>query len=115
MKISETLKIIRALADGINPFTGEIFQDDSPYQNPQMVRALYKAIEALESQEKREQKKKQLPENAGMPWYENEDSQLISEFDSGISLREIARKHKRTFGAIESHLVKLGKIEGYSR
>ena len=33
MEDVEALKIIQALADGVNPQTGEIFSADSPYQN----------------------------------------------------------------------------------
>ncbi len=115
METSEALKIIKALADGINPFTGEVIPDDSPYQNPQMVRALFKAVSALESREKSEQRRRYLPKNAGNPWYDEEESKLISEFDSGLSISDIAKKHKRTKGSIRSRLEKLGKIKPIER
>ena len=111
MEISEALKIIRALADGVNPFTGEVFPDDSPYQHPQMVRALFKAVGVLESREKREKRRGYLPEHAGNPWRGEEEVRLVSEFDSGLSIAEIAKNHKRTKGAIRSRLKKLGKIK----
>jgi hypothetical protein len=111
MEISEAVGIIKAVADGINPFTGEVFSQDSIYQQPQMVRALYQAVGAMEVQIKREEKKRQLPENAGKPWSEDDDSQLVSDYDSGTPVRDIARKHKRTVGSIEARLERLGKIE----
>ena len=48
MDISDSLKIIRKLADGISPYTGKEFSATSAYQHPQTVRALYVAIHALE-------------------------------------------------------------------
>ncbi len=44
----ESLKILKQLAEGIDPYTGEILPDRSPYQQPQTVRALFQAIIALE-------------------------------------------------------------------
>lgn len=110
MEITEAIKIIKAVADGVDPFTGEMFPDGSIYQNPQTVRALYRGVGALEAQKKREEKKTQLPENTGKPWSETEHEQLIAAFDSGMGISEIARKHKRTTGAITARLVNFGKI-----
>ena len=44
----ESLKILRQLADGIDPYTGETLPEHSPYQQTQTVRALFHAIMALE-------------------------------------------------------------------
>jgi len=52
-----------------------------------------------------------LPEHAGNPWRGEEEARLVSEFDSGLSIAEIAENHKRTKGAIRSRLKKLGKIK----
>ena len=111
MEILKSLEIIRRLAEGLNRFTGEVLPDDSPYQHAEVLRALYRAIEILEMQRKRERKRKQLPVNAGRRWNEQEDSELVSGFKSGMTLRELAGKYKRTAGAIESRLQKLGTIE----
>jgi len=52
-----------------------------------------------------------LPERAGRPWGDKEDELLAKRFDDGVDIKKLAIKHKRTRGAIESRLVKLGKIE----
>ena len=39
MEIQEGLRIMRALADGVNPATGEALMADAVYQNPPVVRA----------------------------------------------------------------------------
>ncbi len=59
----------------------------------------------------REKRRGYLPEHAGNPWRGEEEVRLLSEFDSGLSIAEIAKNHKRTKGAIRSRLKKLGKIK----
>lgn len=110
MKIARALEIIRALSDGVDPCTGEMFAEESPYQRAETVRALFVAKNALESAEARERRKKVLPERAGKPWDEEEDGALIKRFDEGTSMKKLATEHKRTVWAIESRLAKLGKI-----
>jgi hypothetical protein len=110
MEVNEAIKIIKAVADGVDPFTGEVFPEGSIYQNPQTVRALYRAVGALEAQKKREDRKTHLPENSGLPWSEEEHKQLMAAFDSGTEISEIAKKHKRTTGAIAARLENFGKI-----
>ncbi|NQT20616.1 MAG: hypothetical protein HQ592_12990 [Planctomycetes bacterium] len=111
MDTTEALKLIRLLADGIDPITGEQYPESSPYQNARIVRALYSAIHALEYESGRTTQKKNLPGNAGKPWPEEEAAGLVSGFDAGTSMAELAKIHQRTSGAIQAKLVKLGKIE----
>jgi hypothetical protein len=111
MQTTEALKILQALADGVDPGTGEVFPPESPYQHPQVVRALMTAIRALEMQQERERKARSLPGNAGKPWDDGEQERLCRDFDGGTSIKELAVRHGRTEGAIESRLVKLGKIK----
>ena len=51
MEASQAVRILRALADGIDPYTGEVFPQESPYQHPDTVRALWSAVRALERSE----------------------------------------------------------------
>ncbi len=111
MEVSQALKVIRILADGIDPTTGEVFDDDSPYQNPQVIRALFVAVKTLEKVEERQRREKSLPAKAGLPWSDEEDKQLVADFKQGVLIDELARKHQRTKGSIESRLVKHGLIE----
>lgn len=110
MEEDKALEIIRALADGSDPYTGEVFGAESPYQNAQTVRALFTAIDALEAAARRKKRKRNLPERTGKPWDNDESKLLIKKFDDGASIDEIAREHKRTPGAIRSQLMKLGKL-----
>lgn len=109
METRDALRVIQSLADGVNPNTGELFSEDSPYQHPQIVRALFVAVGALQQLEDRQRRVQRLPEHAGKPWDDAEDKQLGESFDAGITVTQLARQHKRTEGAIQLRLEKLGK------
>jgi hypothetical protein len=103
-------EIINALANGADPYTGEILPNNSPYQNPETVRALFHALKGLKILDSREKRAKTLPRNAGKAWSEEEDQQLINSFEAGVMIKDLSTQHGRTQGAIQSRLVKLGKI-----
>lgn len=114
MDNEHALEIINALASGIDPFTGEVHSQGSVLQNPETVRALFLAARALEAMTPRKKGKPRdpaLPASAGKSWSEEEDRQLVAAFDSGQTEQELAESHKRTRGAIQARLVKLGKME----
>ncbi len=108
MELTQAIEIIKALADGVDPITGEVFENDSPYQHPQIIRALFVALKVLESNIQVQSRKEILPSNAGGQWTEEEDNQLLLGFKEGISINELSQKHKRTKGAIQSRLTKHG-------
>ena len=110
MNQSEALSVVRSLANGVNPESGEVFPADSVYQQAQTVRALYEAASALEIMEKRVRRMAQLPERTGEPWDENEDRKLLSGFDAGRGLPEIASAHQRTQTGVRARLIKYGRL-----
>ena len=122
MDETKALDIVSALADGINPLTGEVFPSDSPYQSPDIVRALFIARAAVEARARARQRAP-LPGNAGKPWNEEEDRKLLLEFDRGQSIAELAQLHARTAAGIHARLEKhgraqpqsIGRSPGYSR
>lgn len=111
MDLNRVREIISALADGHNPFTGEVFAEDSVFNNPETVRALYTALDLINSRVKSGNRKRNLPENAGKNWEDEEISQLIREFDKGMNINDIAETHSRTSWGIRQKLIKLGKIQ----
>jgi hypothetical protein len=110
MEIQEALAVIRKLADGVHPETGAILSPDNLYQHPQAVRAMHRAMGALEFQAERERAKNFLPKNAGKAWSHQEDAQICDEIRRGFSFEKIAQMHDRTNGSIVARLVRLGKI-----
>jgi len=111
MQIDAALPIVQALADGVNPVTGEAYPDQSPYAEPRTLRALYSAVDLMQKEIEREKRRERLPANFGKPWTPEEDQAAISEYDSGLTLPEMARRHLRTQSSIRLRLEKLGKIE----
>lgn len=79
MYASYAEEIINALANGINPITGEILPSDNVCNEPDVIRALYTAAELLKKQAEKEQRTK--PANAGKRWTAEEDGLLAEMFD----------------------------------
>ena len=107
----EAKKIIDALANGVDPETGEILPAQSTFNNPQVIRALFVSLKALDKAAKRVERDSSLPDNAGRSWPDTEDKELLASFDAGTPVKEIAAQHGRTQGAIAARLIRLGKIK----
>jgi hypothetical protein len=121
MDESKAHRILSVLASGTDPLTGEVFPPDSPYQAPDIVRALYIAIRALEAQpasasggaarqSAAHRAAGPAPGNAGKPWTEDEDRRLLEAFDRGQTPRALAAAHERTLAGIEARLEKYGRL-----
>lgn len=54
---------------------------------------------------------KNVKQNAGTSWTNEEDDVLRNEFQSGMKIAEIAKAHGRTNGAIRARLKKHGLLE----
>ncbi len=111
MQLDAALPIVRALADGVNPVTGEAYPAASPYAEPRTLRALFSAVDLMAREVERERRRARLPANFGKPWTEGEDRAVVAEFDAGVAMPDMARKHARTQSSIRLRLEKLGKIE----
>ena len=112
MDQDKTRALLQALAAGIDPHSGESFPPDSPYQHPDVVRALYAALEALNTSgaNKRLPTQRPVPSNAGKPWTKEEDERLLTAFADGTSLEALAARHGRSRTGIEARLAKYGKV-----
>jgi len=115
MERNQTLRVLNALANGVHPATGEQFSADSPYQHPDTVRALFEAMRAVEKSAvaapEEESKPKPAAGGIGSRWTPEEEQRLVSAFDSGKTVAELARLHSRSVAGIEARLLKLGKID----
>ena len=121
MEIKKAKEIVISLANGIDPITGEVFPDDSPYNHPIVIRSLFtivnnvrfpkkegkKSIEEKQAQNLMEGK----PKNAGIAWTEELKKEICQLFEGGKLITELAEYFERTEGAIRSELVHQGKIE----
>ena len=48
MEINRAAELLRALADGIDPMTGQPLPDESVYNRPEIIRALHCVLQALQ-------------------------------------------------------------------
>lgn len=121
MEREQALVILKALADGVDPFTGTRLPTASPYQHPDAVRALVVAVEALRSptsaadirsQDSGKPRRVIRPETprVGKPWTPAEEKRLRDAFLRRRSINEIAREHGRTRGGVTSRLIRMGLI-----
>ena len=108
MELQQARAIVKTLAQGIHPVTGEAMSEDSPYNAPPVIRALFAVSQALDERETRP--RRQAPPNAGKPWSADEDAMLDAVFAAGGDLKPLAQALGRTLFAVESRLVKLGKL-----
>ena len=121
MEISRAIKSIEALSEGINPSTGEILPNESPYNDPEVIRALFCVLKYTYIKKKRLSKKtvlekqqqnieKGLPKNAGFPWTDVLKEELTSRFKSDEDINSLSKHFERTKGAIISELKRQGLI-----
>ena len=113
MTPTEAKQVIEVLAKGIDPETGEVLPQDSPINSPHVIRALFMAAQALEqaAADKPARAKADKPGNAGQAWTPEEDQRLLTAFDEGAAVADLAPIHQRTKGAITSRLMRLGRLQ----
>lgn len=111
MENRDALNILRNIAKGIDPFTGELLSENGIFRNPQTVLALKCVISTIEPKQVDENESQKTLSNAGKFWSPREDKVLCARYDAGTSIIDLAAKHGRTHGAITIRLVKLGKVQ----
>jgi len=107
MDVSRAKEIISALAEGVDPTTGEVLPDDSVCNKGEIVRAFYAVLNNLNEQKS----KKNMPANAGKPWTKEDEDLLVSLYHSGTPKRDICKALQRTESGVAARLVHLGIID----
>lgn len=107
MDIIRAKEIISALAEGVDPTTGEILPENSVCNKGEIVRAFYAVLNHLDEKKP----KKNLPTNAGKPWTKEDEDLLVSLYRSGTPKREICKTMQRTESGVAARLVHLGIID----
>lgn len=106
MDIVHAKEIIKSLAEGIDPMTGEVLANDHVCNQGEVVRALYVALEMMGKKQKQNQ-----PENAGKPWTTEDENMLRELFASGAPKKDICKTLKRTETGVAARLVHMGIID----
>lgn len=104
MNQEQIISTLEALANGIDPTTGEILPATSPYNQPEVIRALFHAVKLIPKpkkvkktveQKQRENLDKGLPKNYGLPWQEADINSVIQDYQANMHIRNIAEKQCR--------------------
>jgi hypothetical protein len=111
MDIDRAIELVRKLADGVDPATGERFPAGSPYQQADTVRALYLALDGLDRLKRVKERQADGPPKAGRPWTKDEEQRMLQQFDAKVDVAAIAQELNRTSGAIWARLEKVGRIQ----
>ena len=106
MDITRAKEIVSALAEGIDPITGEVLPAEHLCNNADVVRAFYALL-----QQDNIAKKGKTYENAGKKWTKEDDDLLKQLFEQGMKVSELQKRFIRSRGSIQSRLAKIGLIE----
>ena len=106
MDIMRAKEIIGALAEGVDPTSGEVLPTDSVCNKGEVVRAFYAVLNHLDEKKP----KKNMPANAGKPWSTEAEKELCEMYDKGATAKELSHYFQRTKSSIAARLVHLGKI-----
>jgi len=115
MELNESRNIVNTLAQGVDPTTGEVFPPESPYNDPEVIRALYSMLEIVKQARKprmtvdeRRQQNREIgrPMNAGLPWTDDDRVLVKSGFLDGMPIEKLAAKLERSSAAIVAEVIR---------
>ncbi len=110
-KTEDAIRILSSLSIGIDPSSGQAYPADSPYNHPDVIRALFTALDFL----KKEQDGIRTPAaNLHGPsgrWTPKLDEDLRERYLAGAALPELMTALGRGRGALISRLKLLGLID----
>jgi hypothetical protein len=118
MELSQARTIVKTLAEGIDPVTGEDYEPDSPYNHPKVIRALFTVHRHARvptmrmSPDEKRQRNLELgrPRNAGLPWTDEDRATVATGFGGGTTIEELAGQLDRSRGAIHAELIRQGLV-----
>lgn len=120
MNAKDARAILETLLDGVNPVTGELLPVDHVCQEPDVLRALHKALMCLAndadapvpSSESDAMVNRNGRLNAGRPWTQEDLDALKQLHEAGTSMDDMCRLLQRRKRGIERQLVFLGLMGG---
>ena len=124
MELTESRSIVQTLAQGIHPTTGEVFPPDSPYNDPDVIRALFSMLDVVKQarrpkrslEERRaENLERGRPANTGLPWTEDDRTLVRSEFLGGTTIENLAAKLQRSTAAIVAEVLRQDLVPAHLR
>jgi len=124
MDETTALKALRNLRDGLDPADGRPLPADHPCQRPDVLRALFAGVAALERtvaqdaaaaptsrRAAADPSARPSAPNQGRPWSAEDDRRLAEAFDGGATTHELAAAFGRSKNSIRARLLLLGRGE----
>jgi len=116
---AEVVDVLSALASGVDPVSGEVFEEGSSYNHPKVIRALFGSLDLIQTPAGKRPRRSQeevnreegRPLRFNMRWSEQEDEELIGLIEKGTLTGDIAEQFQRTKGSIHSRLQRQGLLE----
>jgi hypothetical protein len=115
--------MLRTLANGSNPETGEMMAPGSLANKPEAIRMLFALADELIAEPEKQKKAKLTPDErqqrniaegrpakSHFPWTEEEKSTLEQEHLSGSNIEDLSMKFERSSRAVAIQLEKMGLI-----
>ena len=115
MDIEASRTIVKTLAQGVHPATGEVFPPDSPYNDPEVIRALFSILESVKQvrqprksldERRRENIELGRPMNSGLPWSDEDRALVASEFQKGTTIEKLADTLGRSSSSIVAEVIR---------
>lgn len=112
MNAKDAYTLLETLMNGIDPITGELLPEDHVCQEPDVLRALHRALMALRScgdapaEPSRVSQSGKL--NAGRPWTQEDQDRLKQLHEAGTSMEEMCRLLQRRKRGVTNQLIYLG-------
>ena len=102
-KLQSYMQVLQALNDEVNPYTGEMISGlDNEFKADILDILLY-----FENRVKQREQLRESCANTGKSWTDEEDGKLLEEYNGHLSIKEMAKLHQRTNGAIKTRLLQL--------
>ncbi len=115
--------MLRALANGVNPETGEVLSSGSVANKPEAIRMLFTLAEELIAEPEKQKKSKLSPEErqqkniaegrpakSHFPWTEDERHLLEESYNQNNSIEALSTQFERSARAVAIQLEKMGLI-----
>ncbi len=112
------MAIVEALAHGVDPISGEVMAPDSPYNHPEIIRALFLLLKSgpqkkpkrTLAERQAENQQNGLPKNHGLPWSEEDIEVVLAEYQADSKIAAIAEQLHRKPNSIIGVLQKQGVL-----
>ncbi len=121
MNLFMSLEILSKLSNGLNPVTGENLPDNSLYNHPDVLRALFFIVNFIKIPPKKAKKTLEdrqanniaqgRPENSNLPWTDEVKKEVGAQYNASVPIYKLAENFGRSQGSIRAVLIQQGLIE----